>query len=264
VGTPYPRALVDGAGFFARREVAPGSIASGFGWNLADTQLGASSLPLPLTLGGTRYDFERMDIEQIPDGSFSTQAGNDPRGVTVSAPLFFASPGQVNLQIPWELAGQSEATYTVNLNGVGSFTRTLELATYSPGIFVIGQSQGAVLIANTDILVAPAGSIPGRTTRPAAVGEFITIFCTGLGPVTNQPPSGQPASGSPLSQTTGTPTVTIGGISVPIAFSGLAPGFVGLYQVNVQIPAGVTPGNAVPIIINIGGIVSNTATIAVQ
>ena len=59
-------------------------------------------------------------------------------------------------------------------------------------------------------------------------------------------------------------TVNIGGIDVPANFAGLAPGFVGLYQVNGPIPAGVAPGDAVPVTLTIGGVTSNTATIAVQ
>jgi uncharacterized protein (TIGR03437 family) len=265
-GTPYPlpRGFVDGAAFAEDRPVAAGGISSSFGWNLGIGMNSAAALPLPTDLGSVRYNFEIASQEQVSDGRMTTQASPNTEAVTVSAPLFFSSPGQVNLQVPWELAGQSEATYTVVQNGVASFTRTVELATFVPGIFIIGQSQGAVLLANTDILVAPAGSIQGRESGPAHVGEFITIFCSGLGPVTNTPASGQPAGGNPLSQTTTPPTVTIGGVNAPVSFAGLAPDFVGLYQVNVPIPAGVTPGNAVPVIISIGGETSNTATIAVQ
>jgi uncharacterized protein (TIGR03437 family) len=67
-----------------------------------------------------------------------------------------------------------------------------------------------------------------------------------------------------LSQTQTTPTVTIGGVSAKVQFSGLTPGFAGLYQVNVQVPDGVSPGDAVPVVVTIGGVSSNTATIAVE
>jgi hypothetical protein len=58
--------------------------------------------------------------------------------------------------------------------------------------------------------------------------------------------------------------VTIGAISAPISFSGLAPGFVGLYQVNAQVPANASTGNAVPAVVSIGGVTSNSVTIAVE
>ena len=64
--------------------------------------------------------------------------------------------------------------------------------------------------------------------------------------------SGQPSPASPLPQTTTTPTVTIGGVNAPVGFSGLAPGIVGLYQVNVTLPASVPSGNQ-PIVLSIGG-----------
>ena len=111
---------------------------------------------------------------------------------------------------------------------------------------------------------AASGSIPGAAARPARKSEFITIYCTGLGDVSNRPASGVAASGSSLSMTTANPTVAIGGIAAPVSFSGLAPGFVGLYQVNVQVPDSAASGNNVQLILNIGGLPSNTVTIAVQ
>jgi uncharacterized protein (TIGR03437 family) len=101
-------------------------------------------------------------------------------------------------------------------------------------------------------------------SRPAKAGEYISIYCTGLGQVTNSPGAGNPASSTPLSQTAAAPTVTIGGVRANVQFSGLAPGFAGLYQVNVQVPNGIAPSDAVPLSLTIGGVTSNTATIAVQ
>jgi uncharacterized protein (TIGR03437 family) len=59
-------------------------------------------------------------------------------------------------------------------------------------------------------------------------------------------------------------TATIGGINAPVHFAGLAPGFVGLYQVNVQAPAGVTAGSAVPLVLTQAGVSSNTVTLAIR
>ena len=95
-------------------------------------------------------------------------------------------------------------------------------------------------------------------------GEFVSTFCTGLGPVTNQPATGDAASINSLSGTTTTPTVTIGGVAATVSFSGLATGFVGLYQVDVQVPANAPPGDNVPVVLSIGGATSNTVTIAIQ
>ena len=86
----------------------------------------------------------------------------------------------------------------------------------------------------------------------------------GLGPVSPAPVTGAPAPASePLARTTLTPAVTVGGSNADIIFSGLAPGFVGLYQVNVVIPA-AAPAGAVPLVVSVSGTSSKTATIAVS
>ena len=222
--------------------VAAGSIASVFGSNLSFGTATAGTLPLPTTLA-----------------SSSLQIGGR------SVPLFFASPGQLNVQIAWELAGQTLASATVTVGGVGSNQQTVSIAPYAPGIFTLnnmGTGQGVALIGGTALFAAPL-SVPGG--RPARPGEFVSIFCTGLGAVSNQPATGTAAApAGPSSVTIATPTVTIGGTVVPTSFSGLAPGFVGLYQVNVQVPVSAIPGDAVPIVLSIGGVASNTVTIAVQ
>lgn len=105
----------------------------------------------------------------------------------------------------------------------------------------------------------------GRPSNPAIAGSTIVqIYCTGLGAVTNQPPDGYPAPANPLSVTLTTPSVTIDGVPATVFFSGLAPGFVREYQVNAQVPANAPTGNAVPVVLSIGGVNSNTVTIAAQ
>ena len=235
--------VVNAATFDPRAPVAPGSIASAFGLNLASSLTLASSLPLPTTLGGATV-----------------------RVNGISAPLIAVSPEQINFQVPWELLGQSQASLTVTVDGVTSSATTIRLTSFSPGLFAINQQgtgQGAILIANTGSFAAPAGTISGA--RPVIRGsESISIYCTGLGPVTNPPASGTAAPTFPPSLTTAPPTVTIGGVPATVSFSGLAPGFVALYQVNVQVPQNAPTGSAVPVAIFTSGTASNIATIAVQ
>ncbi len=102
-----------------------------------------------------------------------------------------------------------------------------------------------------------------RANNPCTTGSAISIYATGLGEVTNQPATGQIAASSPLSDTKATPAVTIGGLAAKVLFSGLAPGFVGVYQVNVQVPNAVPTGSAIPMAMWVGGATSNTVTIAV-
>jgi uncharacterized protein (TIGR03437 family) len=217
--------------------VAPGSIAAVFGSNLSIGQASSTaSAALPTTLAQSSFAI---------DGQ--------------AAPLFFATGLQVNLQIPWELAGQTQASVVATVNGAASNTEIVPVAPFAPGIFSIdasGAGQGAILIAPTSQLAAPGGAV--------SRGGYISIFCTGLGAVTNQPATGVAAASSPLSMTLSTPTVTIGGVGAFVSYSGLAPSLAGVYQVNALVPLGVSPGNAVPVVIVIGNVTSNTVTIAVQ
>ncbi|MGD0500625.1 MAG: ice-binding family protein [Bryobacteraceae bacterium] len=230
-----PASVVNDASYLS--PVAAGSIAAVFGSNLAIGQASAIlPFPLPQTLAQS-----------------SITIGGQ------SAPLYLASPNQVNLQIPWELAGQTQTSIVATVNGVASNTLTVPLALFAPGIFTIdwsGAGQGAVLIAPTAEVAAPG--------TPAPRGGYISIFCTGLGAVTNQPATGVAGPGFPYALTKTLPTVTIGSVAAVVYYSGLAPGWVGLYQVNALVPMSVSPGNTVPVIISVGGVTSNTVTIAVQ
>ena len=217
--------------------VAPGSISAVFGTNLAIGQASSTaSAPLPTTLAQSSFAIGGR-----------------------AAPLFFATILQVNMQIPWELAGQTQVPLIATVNGADSNATFVVIAPFAPGIFSVdasGAGQGAILIAGTAQLAAP--------TNAVSRGGYISIFCTGLGPVGNQPPTGIAAGSSPLSMTLTTPIVTIGGVGAVVTYSGLAPTLVGVYQVNAAVPAGVSPGNAVPVVLNIGNVASNTVTIAVQ
>lgn len=220
--------------------LAPGTLAAIFGTGLNDgSRIAASSFVngrLVTTLGGASVTFNG-----------------------IPAPMFSSFPTQLNVQIPLELAGATSAQVVVTVAGEQSAPATVSIASTSPGIFTVGPRQGAILIANTSIFAAPPGNIPGVQSRPANPGEFITIFSTGLGAVNNPPASGAPASG----QTTVTATqVTIGGVQANVSFSGMSPGFVALYQVNVQVPPGV--GGIVSVVMSIGGRQSNIASIAVS
>ena len=226
--------------------VAPGSIVAVSGTNLASQTLFASDLPLPATLG------------TAPDDTRITFNGT-------AAPLFLVSEDQINAQVPFDLL-PGEVSLQVHRGSQASEAQPLSVAAVSPGIFTVnqqGSGQGTVLIADTAILAAPTGTVAGRQTRPANRLEFISIFCTGLGEVTNQPSSGEPAAEDGLSTTLQTARATIGGVEVPVSFSGLT-GFVGLYRVDVQIPAEAPSGDAVEVAITIGGVTSNTVSIAVQ
>jgi uncharacterized protein (TIGR03437 family) len=225
--------------------LAPRSIASLYGTNLASfVSLADSAPPLPISLAGTTL----------------TLAGS-------TLPLFFVSPGQINFQLPLvTISGPITLPLTIT-NGQLSSIINVTLTPYSPSLFTTnsqGTGQAAALVNSTSILVAPTGMFPG--SRPAAKNEFIQLYCTGLGDVTpaSRPALGAPSPSNPPAATLAQPTVTIGNVAVTPVFSGLSPGFVGLYQVNLQIPPTAPSGDAVPVVLTIGGVKSNTATIAIQ
>jgi uncharacterized protein (TIGR03437 family) len=188
------------------------------------------------------------------------------------AGLLYASPNQANIQIPWEVAGQSQATLTITRNGL-SQTVTVPVAAYAPGLFAMNQlgTGQAAAIVNTGEIAAPAGTFPG--SRAIHRGEYLALFGTGLGPLDRMDlqdaeitpaPAYYYTNGGPLRNTTTTPLVTVGGVSATVQFSGFAPYMIGVYQVNILIPANAPAGNAVPIVLNIGGVASNTVTVAIQ
>jgi uncharacterized protein (TIGR03437 family) len=249
-GTGLPQApgvnaggILNGAGFTAA--LSGGVISSLFGFNLGAGNASASGLPLPIVLGQTSVQVNGANV-----------------------PLIFVSPQQINFQLPWELLTQSSAALTVTVAGAPSSPQQLSLTAFSPAVFTVtqnGSGQGAILIANAgDLLAAPSGSVTGRASRPAQKGEFVTIYCVGLGDVSNRPATGAASPGSPLATAMTNPTVTIGGVPATVSFAGLAPGFVGLYQINVQVPDTAASGDNVPVVVSVGGATSNQVTMAVQ
>ena len=207
--------------------VAPGSIASVYGSGLAPSIGIANSFPVPALLGG---------------------ASVSVNGET--APLFYAGPNQVNLQIPFDASGAAAITLSAGTTQTG--TTSIPVHPTAPGIFLLGQGQAAA--ENQDFSINGPGN-------GAAVGSIIALYATGLGAVNPAVGAGVQASGS-LSRVTAPVTATIGGQPANVAFAGLAPGFAGLYQVNLVIPQ--LPPGTYPVQITAGGVASNTATITVQ
>ena len=114
-------------------------------------------------------------------------------------------------------------------------------------------------------IVGPAGSIPGVSSHPATAGDTITPFATGLGPVDPAMVDGAPAPADTTRLTTNPVTVLIGGVPGAVSSAGLSPLFVGVYQLSVVVPADVTPGRAIAVQAQVGGVTSaELVTIALQ
>jgi len=238
--------IVNAASFMAGSSASPGSIVSIFGSNFTSQLAIQPGDPLPTSLSGVKVTFNGMP-----------------------APLYFVAPGQINAQVPYEING-STATVQVT-NSVGqSNTQVINITPASPAIFTAdatGVGQAVVVFANSATIVGPVK--PGTDWRPAHTGDTITIYANGLGAVTPPVNDGWNScdksicapdfSNLTLRNTTVRPKVTIGGVTVPdnlILYSGLAPQFAGLYQINLTIPSGITPSDNTQIVITMGGVSS--------
>jgi uncharacterized protein (TIGR03437 family) len=208
---------------------APGSIISIYGTGMAQTTLPTPGFPLPATLAGATVTISGL-----------------------TAPIFYAGPVQINAQIPFQVTAGS-ATVIVKSGGnlVGSSSITVQ--NVAPGLFLASGGQAAAL--NQD------GSA-NSSSNPAAVGSVIAVFMTGLGAVDHAVATGASASANPLSRVTGTVSATIGGQSASVSFAGLAPGFAGLYQVNVRVPQ-VPAGNQ-PVQVSVNGVAGNSGFVSVR
>ena len=236
--SPDVLAVVSNATFRSGR-LAPGYIAAVFGTNLNDgstvlSAFGADS-KLLTSLGGTS-----VRINNIP------------------APLFYSTPQQLGIQIPLELSGQSTATIQVAVGSQTSAPRAIVLDAFAPVLFE--STRDFTGPPEAGAIFHEDGVSPVTFESPARQGEIILIYALGLGSVTPPLATGAPSVGN---LTVATPTVTIDGIAAEVKFSGTAPGFVGLYQINVKINAGI-PGTLGTLVVSIGGARSDPVTIAVS
>lgn len=233
----FANGTVNGASFAsatsANGAIAPGAIVSIFGSNLASGTARAVLIPLQTTL---------LDTTVFMNG--------------VPVPLYYVANGQVNAQVPYEIQA-GNVFVQVNRGGQSSLVQTVQAATVSPGIFTLnssGTGDGAFLHANYQAVSA---------TNPAQGGETILIYATGLGATTPAVATGAGAPTTVTVNTTVKPTVTIGGQPAAVSFSGLAPGFVGLYQINVQVPTGL-PAGSQQLVLTSGGVQANITTLSTR
>ena len=219
--TPAISGVTNGASF--KQSFAPGSILSVFGSELSPGIQSASSVPLPLSTQG---------VAVLVNG--------------VAAPLYYVSPGQLNVQIPYETSAGSSAVVSVNDNGHVT-TQSFQVAATAPGIFTT--SNGALVPTST-----------------AAAGQEIAFYITGAGAVTPAiatgaaPPWSTPIADLPMPVEK--TTVTIGGLPATIDFVGIPWALVGVTQVNVQVPAGI-PAGPQPVVVTVGEAASAPATITI-
>ena len=231
--------LLSSASYSLKAQPSPGELVAIFGARLADGFETATELPLKTQLQGTTI----------------TLAGR-------ALPLVFTSDGQVNAILPYDIPFPATHQLIVRRGNRYSVPAPVTVLAAQPAVFTTdlsGKGQGhiyAVTASGLQILADPA--------NPVKAGDVLVIYCAGLGPVAPPVPAGSPVPSDALRNTVSPATVTIGGKPAQVAFAGLTPGFAGLYQANVVVPEGVTPGNAVELVITVAEVSSPPVTIAVR
>lgn len=230
--------------------VAPGEIVALFGNDLvAGNGIAvANSLPLPRSL---------QSVSVYVNG--------------IASPLYFTAGTQINYQIPYSTASGAASIVVLRDDGVASYG-TVNVSAASPALFSADASgKGQAAAQNSDFSRNGDPATEPQTKR-ARKGDYVVLYGTGAGAQfvnasNNQPltiKDGEAATSSPLAATASLPTATVGGKPATVYFSGLAPGFVGLWQLNVQIPTDAPSGTSVEVVVTFNGKTANRVTIAVE
>ncbi|MGH9783733.1 MAG: hypothetical protein ACRD88_06065, partial [Terriglobia bacterium] len=225
--SPRIDSIVNAAGF-ENGPLAPGMTVALFGSHLAPVATAADAgSPLPSSLEGTS-----LTINGTP------------------APLFSVAPGEVTFLVPYDTAGP--LAEVVLRSRTGEAAVQIALAATSPGIFLAG-SDGSIYHGDNRRV---------WDFSPARPGEELVLYASGLGAVTPSVRAGLPAPSSAVARTNLLPRVRMGGQLAEIRFAGLTPSLIGIYQVNFIVPAGLS--GRVPLVLESGGVLSNTVTLPVS
>ena len=226
---PRIAGITNAADFSAK--LGAGGLISVFGDNLSPQTASATDTPLP---------------NRLTEVCVTSNGAN--------LPLLFVSPEQINAQLPF--FGGNAGVQVHTQGGVSDIFLT-NVLTAAPAVFTVPGPSG-----NTFAAVIREDNTLATLSSPLRHHEIAVIYSTGLGPVTPIAFPGFPASTDPLSITVIEPTVRFGGVAGRVLYSGLTPGFVGLYQINVEVPGGSPLGIQVPVEIDSGG-VSSTINVRV-
>jgi uncharacterized protein (TIGR03437 family) len=226
--------------------IAQGAIVSLFGEQLSTAApVAATSLPLGTTLGNVRV---------LVNGQ--------------ATPIYYVSSGQINLQIPYN-AAEGDAVVRVEREGQTGNPISIRIGASAPKLLEI-PGRYAIAVNQDGSFAIPR--TPGLNSRAARAGETLVFYAIGLGPTQPVVASGAASPSSPLAQSPGTYNVTFGSAgpfgggsaeATPL-FVGLTPNFVGLFQINVTIPAEAPKGTAIPVALEGPGGSSNRVLIAIE
>jgi uncharacterized protein (TIGR03437 family) len=233
VAPPQISKVVNAADF--NTTIAPGGLISVFGSQLSPVNMATSEMPLPTALADSC-----LTVNGLP------------------MPILFVSPNQVNAQVPFQSVGN--VTMILRTPGGTSDNYNVQILPGAPSVFrssVPGQDATVATIVRNDDGGLVTDSHPIHRQDHTA----LVIYGTGLGQTSPAVQSGMPSPLSPLAVALTKPTVTLGGVQLPLLYYGLTPGEVGVYQINVTVPGSV-PVGWLPLVISQGGS-STTLTVRV-
>jgi uncharacterized protein (TIGR03437 family) len=231
VAPPQIAAVVSAAD--SKSPAAPGGLITLYGSNLSPTNLATSEIPVPTALANSCITVNGQPI-----------------------PLIFVSPTQVNAQMPFQAVGAE--TVVVHTPAGISPNFNLIVEPNAPAVFLSGVAGPET---NLPTIIRAANGQLATDSNPIHPGDTLVIYVTGLGQTNPSGLTGYPAPGTPLADALTVPTVSLGNANLSVGFAGLAPGEVGVYQINVTVPSNVPTGLSLPLTINQG---AGTITVSMR
>ena len=223
VAAPRIDRIVNAADF--TQNTAPGSLISLIGANLSPVNQASSTTPLPTALGESC-----LTVNGVP------------------VPMLFASSEQINAQMPYQVDGN--VTLILRTPGGVSDNFSLTILPAAPSIFRSGTNGVETQIPT---IVRARNNELVTVSNPIHREDVITVYLTGMGNTTPAVEAGFPGGADPIARPVIAPSVRIGGVELSVQFAGLAPGQVGIYQINARVPRSVPTGFDIPFSISQGG-----------
>jgi uncharacterized protein (TIGR03437 family) len=222
IAPPQIAAVVSAAD--SKSPAAPGGLITLYGSNLSPTNQATSQIPVPTALANSCITVNGQPI-----------------------PLIFVSPGQINAQMPFQAVGAE--TVVVHTPAGTSDNFNLIVQPTAPAVFLSGVAGPQT---NLPTIIRLDNGLLATDSNPIHRNDTLVLYATGLGQTNPAGLTGYPAPGDPLANALAVPTVSLGGMNLPVLYAGLAPGEVGVYQINVQVPGNAPVGLGMPLTINQG------------
>jgi uncharacterized protein (TIGR03437 family) len=224
VAPPQITSVVSAADF--KSPAAPGGLITVFGTALSPTNQATSQIPLPTALAASCLTVNGQPM-----------------------PLIFVSPTQVNAQMPFQAVGN--VVMVVHTPGGVSPNFNLTVQPTAPAVFLSG-SAGP--LTDLPTVVRQSTNLLVTDSNPVRLGDMLIIYLTGMGAVSPLVPNGTPGPQNPPANAINPPIVTLGGANLSVEYAGLAPGEVGVYQINAVVPPNAPQGASIPLIVTQGGL----------